>query len=79
MCAAEAAGGDFKIRSANQEVAQLLEQVAALAEDAGEGDLPLPSGPAPNRFAAAVRASVEAAGAAGTTKSAEIRYIKLSM
>ncbi|KAL0053110.1 hypothetical protein WJX82_000994 [Trebouxia sp. C0006] len=60
--AAEAVGGDPKLRSTNQEVAQLLEQVAALGEDTGEADLTLPSGPAPNRFAAAVLASVEAAG-----------------
>lgn len=67
-------GGDPKLRSTNQEVAQLLEQVAALGEDTGEGDLTQPSGPAPNRFAAAVRASVEAAAAAGTTKAAEARW-----
>ncbi|KAL0034398.1 hypothetical protein WJX79_000220 [Trebouxia sp. C0005] len=59
--AAEAVGGDPKLRSTNQEVAQLLEQVAALGEDTGEADLTPPSGPAPNRFAAAVLASVEAA------------------
>ncbi len=54
--AAEAVGGDPKLRSTNQEVAQLLEQVAALGEDTGEADLTPPSGPAPNRFAAAVLA-----------------------
>lgn len=51
----------------------MLEQVAALGEDAGEADLTPPSGPAPNRFAAAVKASVEAAAAAGTAKTAEAR------
>lgn len=54
-------------------MAQILEQAAALGEDAGEADLPPPSGPAPHRFAAAVKASVEAAAAAGTTKAAEAR------
>lgn len=68
--AAEAVGGDPKLRSTNQEVAQLLEQVAALGEDTGEADLTQPSGPAPNRFAAAVLASVEAAG---NVKAAETR------
>lgn len=70
--AAEAVGGDPKLRSTNQEVAQLLEQVAALGEDTGEADLTPPSGPAPNRFAAAVLASVEAAGSA---KAAETRLV----
>lgn len=60
--AAEAVGVDPKLRSTNQEVAQLLEQVAALGEDTGESDLTPPSGPAPNRFAAAAVASMEAAG-----------------
>lgn len=68
--AAEAVGGDPKLRSTNQEVAQLLEQVAALGEDTGEADLTPPSGPAPNRFAAAVLASVEAAV---NVKAAETR------
>jgi len=70
--AAEAVGGDPKLRSTNQEVAQLLEQVAALGEDTGEADLTPPSGPAPNRFAAAVLASVEAAG---TAKAAETGWV----
>lgn len=70
--AAEAVGGDPKLRSTNQEVAQLLEQVAALGEDTGEADLTPPSGPAPNRFAAAVLASVEAAG---NVKAAETRWV----
>ena len=67
-------GGDPKLRSTNQEVAQMLEQVAALGEDAGEADLAPASGPAANRFAAAVKASLEAAAAAGTAKAAEARW-----
>lgn len=60
ITAAEAGGADHKLRSTNQEVAQLLEQVAALGEDAGEADLTPPSNHAPQRFAAAVKASVAA-------------------
>ncbi len=74
--AAEAVGGDPKLRSTNQEVAQLLEQVAALGEDTGEADLTPPSGPASNRFAAAVKASLDASAAAGTTKAAEARWVE---
>ena len=63
----------MKLRNTNQEVAQTLETVATLKEDITEGDLTLPSGPAPNRFAAAVGASVEAASAADIAKAAETR------
>ncbi|KAL3150414.1 hypothetical protein ABBQ32_000252 [Trebouxia sp. C0010 RCD-2024] len=58
--AAEAGGADPKLRSTNQEVAQLLEQVAALGEDVGEADLTPPSNHASQRFAAAVKAAVAA-------------------
>ena len=60
LCAAETGGADHKLRNTNQEVAQLLEQVAALGEDAGEADLNPPSNHAPQRFAAAVKAAVAA-------------------
>ena len=70
--AAEAIGVDPKLRSTNQEVAQLLEQVAALGEDTGEADLTPPSGPAPKRFAAAVVASLEAAG---SLKASEAKWV----
>lgn len=58
--AAEAGCADPKLRSTNQEVAQLLEQVAALGEDVGEADLTPPSNHAAQRFAAAVKAAVAA-------------------
>ena len=70
-CAAEAGGADPKLRSTNQEVAQLLEQVAALGEDAGEADLTPPSNHAPQRFAAAVKAAV--AADAGVN-AADVKY-----
>lgn len=71
FCAAEAGGADPKLRSTNQEVAQLLEQVAALGEDAGEADLTPPSNHAPQRFAAAVKAAVAADAGVNT---ADVKY-----